>query len=41
MNPAQQRLNAVKQDFARLLLGVFASSFPSYPLTFKAARSLR
>lgn len=35
MNPAQQRLNAVKQDFARLLLGMFASSFPSYPLTFK------
>jgi hypothetical protein len=35
MNPAQQRLATVKQDFARLMLGVFASSFPSYPLTFK------
>ena len=34
-NPAQQRLTTVKQDFARLMLGVFASSFPSYPLTFK------
>jgi len=31
----QQRLVAVKQDFARLMLGVFAASFPSYPLTFK------
>jgi len=37
MNPAQQRVNAVKQDFARLMLGVFATSFPSYPLTFKYA----
>ncbi|HEX7793122.1 MAG TPA: hypothetical protein VF456_02165 [Vicinamibacterales bacterium] len=37
MNPAQQRLNAVKQDFARLMLGVFATSFPTYPLTFKYA----
>jgi hypothetical protein len=35
MNPAQQRLNAVKQDFVRLTLGVFAASFPSYPVTFK------
>jgi hypothetical protein len=35
MNPGQQRLNAVKQDFARLMLGVFATSFPTYPLTFK------
>jgi hypothetical protein len=25
----------VKQDFARLMLGMFAGSFPSYPLTFK------
>lgn len=33
----EQRLNAVKQDFARLTLGLFASSFPSYPLTFKYA----
>jgi len=37
MNPAQQRLNAVKQDFARLMLGVAATSFPTYPLTFKYA----
>jgi len=26
---------AIKQDFARLMLGMFAASFPSYPLTFK------
>ena len=32
---AQQRLATAKQDFARLMLGVFAASFPSYPLTFK------
>src|SRR5262245_42485112 len=37
MNPAQQRLTIVKQDFARLMLGVFATSFSSYPLTFKYA----
>ena len=37
MNPAQQRLTTVKQDFARLILGMFATSFPSYPLTFKYA----
>jgi hypothetical protein len=35
--PAQQRVAAVKQDFARLTLGMFAASFPSYPLTFKYA----
>ena len=28
---------AVKQDFARLMLGMFAASFPSVPLTFKYA----
>ncbi len=28
-------LAAVKQDFARLMLGMFAASFPSMPLTFK------
>jgi hypothetical protein len=28
---------AVKQDFARLMLGMFATSFPSFPLTFKYA----
>ena len=32
---AQQRLAGVKQDFARLVLGAFAASFPTYPLTFK------
>ena len=37
INPAQQRLTTVKQDFARLMLGSFAASFPSYPLTFKYA----
>jgi hypothetical protein len=36
-NPAQLRLATIKQDFARLMLGVFATSFPSYPLTFKYA----
>ena len=42
-NPAQQeaarkaRLSGVKQDFVRLTLGMFASSFPSYPLTFTYA----
>ena len=35
--PPAQRLMTVKQDFARLMLGVFASSFPSYPLTFTYA----
>lgn len=41
--PAQQeaalrvRLNAAKQDFARLMLGMFASSFESFPLTFTYA----
>jgi hypothetical protein len=28
------RVDAVKQDFARLTLGMFAASFGSYPLTF-------
>lgn len=36
-NPGQTRLNTVKQDFARLTLGVFATSFPGFPLTFKYA----
>jgi hypothetical protein len=35
--PAQLRVAAIKQDFARLTLGVFATSFPSFPLTFKYA----
>jgi hypothetical protein len=37
LTPAQQRLATVKQDFARLTLGMFAASFPSYPLTLKYA----
>ena len=28
------RVSGAKQDFARLVLGMFAASFPSYPLTF-------
>src|SRR6187549_3663987 len=28
------RVGALKQDFARLALGMFAGSYPSYPLTF-------
>ena len=35
LGPAQQRVASVKQDFVRLTLGMFATSFPSYPLTFK------
>jgi hypothetical protein len=35
--PPAQRLMTAKQDFARLMLGAFAASFPSYPLTFKYA----
>src|SRR5436305_5551156 len=35
--PPQQRVNAVKQDFVRLTLGMFAASFSSYPLTFRYA----
>jgi hypothetical protein len=31
------RIVAVKQDFVRLTLGMFAASFSSYPLTFKYA----
>jgi hypothetical protein len=37
-NPADAmrkvRVTTLKQDFARLTLGMFAASFPSYPLTF-------
>jgi len=32
---AQQRLVGIRQDFARLMLGAFAASFPPYPLTLK------
>jgi hypothetical protein len=33
----QMRLVTVRQDFARLALGMFAGSFPAYPLTFTYA----
>jgi hypothetical protein len=33
-NPAAARVATLKQDFARLTLGMFAASFPSYPMTF-------
>ena len=33
-NPAAARVATLKQDFTRLTLGMFAASFPSYPLTF-------
>lgn len=32
--PPGARTATIKQDFARLTLGMFATSFPSYPLTF-------
>ncbi len=35
--PPGARTATVKQDFARLTLGMFAASFPSYPLTFTHA----
>ena len=34
---SRMRLGTVKQDFARLTLGLFAGSFTSYPLTFTYA----
>ncbi|HEY3884939.1 MAG TPA: hypothetical protein VGL62_07015 [Vicinamibacterales bacterium] len=36
-NPAAARVAGLKQDFARLMLGLFASSFSGYPLTFTYA----
>ena len=33
-NPAAARVATLKQDVARLTLGMFAASFPAYPLTF-------
>lgn len=33
-NPAAARVTSLKQDFARLMLGLFASSYSGYPLTF-------
>ena len=35
--PPQQRVNAAKQDFVRLTLGMFATSFSGYPLIFRYA----
>jgi len=34
MTPPASPVARVKQDFVRLTLGIFAQSFPSYPLTF-------
>ena len=34
---ARQQLMTAKQDFARLMLGLFASSYSSYPLSFSYA----
>ena len=36
-DPNAARVTTLKQDFARLTLGMFASSFSSYPLTFTLA----
>jgi hypothetical protein len=36
-DPRLARVASVKQDFARLTLGMFAASFASYPLTFAVA----
>ena len=33
-NMSAARVTTLKQDFTRLALGMFASSFPAYPLTF-------
>lgn len=33
-NPAAARVTSLKQDFARLMLGLFATSSSAYPLTF-------
>ena len=33
-NQRRQRVTTLKQDFARLTLGMFAASFPTYPLAF-------
>ncbi len=37
VDPRRMRLLQVKQDFVKLTLGMFATSFPSYPLTFTLA----
>ena len=33
-DPRKTRVTTLKQDFVKLTLGLFAASFPSYPLTF-------
>lgn len=33
-NPSAARVATLKQDFARLMLGMFAASFSAYPMTF-------
>lgn len=33
-NPTAARVTSLKQDFARLMLGLFATSYSGYPLTF-------
>jgi hypothetical protein len=37
MDPRRARVNTVKQDFTKLALGMFATSFSSFPLTFTRA----
>ena len=37
IDPRKARLYTIKQDFAKLTLGMFAASFPTYPLTFTYA----
>lgn len=37
IDPRKARVYAVKQDFAKLTLGMFAASFSAYPLTFSYA----
>lgn len=36
-DPRKARVTSLKQDFVRLTLGMFSTSFPSYPLTFSVA----
>lgn len=36
-DPRRARVTAIKQDFARLALGLFATASPTYPLTFAYA----
>ena len=36
-DPRKARVVSLKQDFVRLTLGLFAASFPAYPLTFTLA----